>query len=408
MDLKPTPTSPKLKKTEDLERLYQDKELKELHRPRNQSGRFFMLLVTIVLGGFAGWFGAWYFNNQNPISISRDGITYKSNGGSNAQLQKRADLNEKMPESSVGIFEKKDTSSITDPISTVYAQSAQLSSGILVTSDGWIVAPKWSVPDLKKTYVAVTNDGLAVPIDQVIGDPSLPIYYLKIAGQNYRAIDFIDNDKVDSLDEVLYLRHETGQEIRLGAGMVIDTHYSPAPAATDRILSTEAIFTRVLIQESLASAYQGAAVINYDGKLVGLIVSDVWPTSQVVAAGAIRAGLNSLLKNGAVVRAEFGAHYIDLSTSRDISSIFSQRRQTGAYIYGDREDDRPAVISQSPAAVAGLKKGDIIIQVNNTKLDTGTTLTDVVQGYSPGEELKLTVLRDTKEIPLTLKLGSLK
>jgi serine protease Do len=142
--------------------------------------------------------------------------------------------------------------------------------------------------------------------------------------------------------------------------------------------------------------------------MAGLIVGDVWPTNQAISAGAIRVGLNSLLKNGAVVRAEFGVHYIDLSASRDISSVFTQRRQAGAYIYGDREDDRPAVVAQSPAATAELEKGDIIIQVNNTKLDAGLTLSDVVQGYSPGDELKLTVLRDDKETTLTLKLGSLK
>jgi serine protease Do len=323
-------------------------------------------------------------------------------------MQKRADLNNQMPDSMVGIFEKKDASSVTDPLATIYPQNTQLSSGLFVTSDGWIVAPKWSVPDLKKSYVAITADGQAWPIDRVMGDPALPIYYLKIAGQNYQAVDFIDNSKVDALDEVLYLRHENGQTIRLRTGLVIDPQYLPATTSADRLLSTETIATRVQVQESLSSADQGAAVVDYDGKLVGLIVSDSWPTSQAVPAGAIRSGLNSLLKNGTVVRSEFGVHYMDLSASRDVSAVFSLRRTAGAYIYGDREADRPAVITQSPASAAGLQKGDIITQVNTTKIDSGITLSDVVQSYAPGDDLKLTILRDAKETTMTLKLGSLK
>lgn len=397
-----------MKNTEDLERLYQDKELKELHRPRRQNGSLFTLILALVLGGFAGWFGSWFYNNQNPTSLSWNGTPFRNSGSDNARLQKRNDLNSHLPESAVGIFEKKDTSSITDPLATVYAETDQLSSGLLVTSDGWIVAPKWSVPDLKKTYVAITANGQAITIDRVIGDPSLPIYYLKIAGQNYQAIDFIDNDKVDALDEILYLRHDNGQDIRLGTGLVIDPYYLPAPTAADRLLSSETIATRILVQDVLSEDYQGAAMVNYEGKLVGLFASASWPTAQAVPAGAIRAGLNSLLKNSAVVRSEFGVHYLDLSASRDVSSVFSQHRQVGAYIYGDREADRPAIVSQSPAETAGLKKGDIITQVNNVKLDTNMTLSDAVQNNAPGDELKLTILRDDKETALTLKLGILK
>jgi S1-C subfamily serine protease len=46
--------------------------------------------------------------------------------------------------------------------------------------------------------------------------------------------------------------------------------------------------------------------------------------------------------------------------------------------------------------------------VNNTKLDTGQTLSDVVNSYVPGDELKLSVWRNDKDTSLTLKLGSQK
>jgi S1-C subfamily serine protease len=58
---------------------------------------------------------------------------------------------------------------------------------------------------------------------------------------------------------------------------------------------------------------------------------------------------------------------------------------------------------QSPAAAAGLKGGDVIVQYNETKIDTLYDLSDVLAKGKPGQKVKVKVLRDGGKTPVELE-----
>ncbi|MDD4531545.1 MAG: PDZ domain-containing protein, partial [Candidatus Pacebacteria bacterium] len=76
-------------------------------------------------------------------------------------------------------------------------------------------------------------------------------------------------------------------------------------------------------------------------------------------------------------------------------------------IKGDAADE-PAVTSGSPAEKAGLKEGDIILEMGEEKVTTENTLSKMISKYNPNDSVSLKVLRDGKEIDMALVFGEWK
>jgi S1-C subfamily serine protease len=59
----------------------------------------------------------------------------------------------------------------------------------------------------------------------------------------------------------------------------------------------------------------------------------------------------------------------------------------------------------SPAQKAGLKQGDIILELNQEKITVNSPLTVLLKKYEPGETITLKILRDEKETEIKITLG---
>jgi 2-alkenal reductase len=68
--------------------------------------------------------------------------------------------------------------------------------------------------------------------------------------------------------------------------------------------------------------------------------------------------------------------------------------------------DEPAVIPDSPAAAAGVMEGDLIIAINEERIDATHPLDDLLSQYRPDETLGLSVLRDGQLVTLRITLGT--
>ncbi|MBU0707629.1 S1C family serine protease [Patescibacteria group bacterium] len=405
MKVQPTPTSPKVRKMKDIENLYNDKGLREIHKPARRNGKVFTIVLAIIIGIFSGFFGGLFFyyffddsnsvNEDLPIQISRQ---------SQIQPEKLEDLSEKYQQTLVGIYQEKTDVSSTNPIAGLYYPWEQLTTGLIVTSDGWIVVPKWSMTDLSQDYLAVTSDGDTHPIEKIMADPALPVYYLKIEDANLSVIKFANLDDTTVGEEIFVMHRNAELKMVVLSSFLAQKNYLEKTKTADYIESSDVYSLKYLIKDSLAQDTQGAIAVNTKGEIIGLVCSDGWPTNQIIPANQIDTGLTSLLKNSEIVRPKLGIHYIDLSQTVNMSILFSQGKESGALIHGDREINRPAIISNSIAETAGLLKGDIIKKVDNVSLDRNTPFSDLLLAYDSGEEISLEVLREGKTITVELKL----
>jgi 2-alkenal reductase len=78
----------------------------------------------------------------------------------------------------------------------------------------------------------------------------------------------------------------------------------------------------------------------------------------------------------------------------------------GVLVSRSPDSDDPAVFPDSPAAAAGILEGDLIIAINEERIDAVHPLDDLLSQYRPDEVLALSVLRDGQSITLRVTLGT--
>ena len=85
-----------------------------------------------------------------------------------------------------------------------------------------------------------------------------------------------------------------------------------------------------------------------------------------------------------------------------LSKRFRLPVERGALVLREGVKGRPAIIADSAADKAGMKEADVIIEVNNTVIDEKTSIEDVLEKVSLGQELPVKILRQGQEKMLTL------
>jgi serine protease Do len=108
--------------------------------------------------------------------------------------------------------------------------------------------------------------------------------------------------------------------------------------------------------------------------------------------------LAELIKTGKVTRGWLGVNIQRVTP--EIAKALELENSSGALVANVMED--------SPAAKAGLRTGDVIVEFAGEKVADSSKLPAIVAGTDVGETVKMTVIRDKKRVPLSVKLGELK
>jgi len=116
---------------------------------------------------------------------------------------------------------------------------------------------------------------------------------------------------------------------------------------------------------------------------------------------------NFLAKSEEILRSRLGLSYLSLSEALGLPASVSENRTKGAVVLGDAKRNILAVAVGSPAEAAGLKAGDIIIKVNNEEVDESNSLTKLIQDYTSGQEITLTIIRAGQESQIKVTLDAL-
>lgn len=92
-----------------------------------------------------------------------------------------------------------------------------------------------------------------------------------------------------------------------------------------------------------------------------------------------------------------GNHLFSVDSNRAMLGVMTEGHDKGAEIQ--------SVSKESAAEKAGLKKGDVLVKIDNRKIDETDDVTDAIQAHKPGDKVTITYLRDGKEQKTTAELG---
>ncbi|MFA5470120.1 MAG: PDZ domain-containing protein, partial [Bacteroidales bacterium] len=147
----------------------------------------------------------------------------------------------------------------------------------------------------------------------------------------------------------------------------------------------------------------GGALVNTRGELVGINTAIMSSSgafsgySFAVPVSIVKKVVTDIKEYGSVQRAMLGVSILDITS--ELSKEKKIEVTEGVYI--------AAVGDRSGAMDAGIKEGDIVIAIDGEKVARAAELQEKVSRHRPGDKVRLTVLRDKKELSLDVILRNL-
>jgi serine protease Do len=269
-----------------------------------------------------------------------------------------------------------------------------LGSGVIVSSDGLILTNNHVVQNSDKIRVTLSNHE-EHPAKVVGVDPKSDLALLRLQGRvrDLRTLAFGDSAKMRLGDMVLAIGNPFGVGQTVTMGIV-----SAKGRANMGIVDYEDF---IQTDAAINPGNSGGALINMQGELVGINTAILSRTGGyqgigfAIPSNMARPIMESLLKSGKVVRGWLGVAIQELTP--DLAKAMGTKETQGVLI----SDVTPG----SPAARAGLKRGDVALRINGEPMHSMAHLRNVVASHSPGTTLALDVLRNGKQATYQVKLG---
>ena len=274
-----------------------------------------------------------------------------------------------------------------------------IGSGIIISPDGYIITNNHVVNDATQIKVTL-NDRRVFPAKLVGVDKLNDLAVIKINASNLSTIAWGDSTRLRPGQTVLAFGSPFGYfqfSVTRGIVSALDrpNPYSNDPRRPGAFIQTDA---------AINPGNSGGPLVDARGELVGINTFIITNNGSFAGAGfaiptqIVRASAESIIKSGAVHHGYLGISMNDVTP--DNSSFFNLPDATGAIV--------SQVTPDSPASQAGLKRGDVLRELNGTKIKNGGALQVVVSQTAPGTDIKLGILRDGKPETLTVKVGEFK
>ena len=267
-----------------------------------------------------------------------------------------------------------------------------LGSGVIVRADGYILTNNHVIAQAEHIVVAL-HDGRRAEAKVIGTDPDTDLAVIKIELNKLPVLPFkLSGNEVG--DVVLAIGNP------FGVGQTVTQGIISATGRSDLGINTYEDFVQT--DAAINPGNSGGALIDVAGNLIGVNTAIFSQSGGSLGIGfAIPAQicqqvLNSILKDGRVVRGWLGISLIPNTLDEDVLAS----KPVGVIVAD--------VLRDGPADAAGVKRGDKIIQVNNEQISSASQLINYVALQAPASVIDVVVERDGKQQTLQVKVGERK
>lgn len=371
-----------------------------------------LCLLSGIIGGGIVLAGTLFFTSNKVVENNDTQLTYNTNKSADVEVTKVSlgnahalgstdfcDAAEKCMPAVVHI-----KTSYNQPTYTLYdfifgTQSAmQVSasgSGVIVSSDGYIVTNNHVIENAEIIEVVMNNKKSYT--GKIIGrDATTDLALLKIEESDLPYLTYGNSDDLRIGEWVLAIGNPFNLTSTVTAGIV-----SAKARNIDANSGNQVIESYIQTDAAVNPGSSGGALVNAKGELVGINSAIASQTGSYVGysfaipVNMVRKIVADLVEFGSVQRAYMGIEMIDLDAQ--VAKKLNVDDVSGVYV--------SKLVSGGAAEKAGIRSGDIILGINDTKINSATELLEAVSLYRPGANVTLDVKTggSTHKVDLTLQ-----
>ena len=267
-------------------------------------------------------------------------------------------------------------------------------SGVIINDQGYIVTNNHVIDqadDIEVTF----HDNRTYKATVVGTDPSTDLALIQIKEKDLPTLPLVNSDDVKVGEWVLAVGNPFNLNSTVTAGIV------SAKSRNINILKDRyAVESFIQTDAAINPGNSGGALVNLQGGLVGINTAIASPTGAyagygfAVPSNIVNKVVEDLLKYGVVQRGYLGV------TIRGVNGNLVKEKDLkvarGVYI--------DSLIDSGAGIEAGLKSGDVILEVDGLEVNSAPELQEVIARHRPGDIVKLKVARGDKEIELKAEL----
>lgn len=277
-------------------------------------------------------------------------------------------------------------------------------SGFIIDPSGLILTNKHVVVDPEAEYLVALGSEDTHKARVLARDPLNDVAVLKIEKTGLPAIPIGNSDRVQLGQTVLAIGTALGEFQNTVSLGIISGLSRFLDAITDMEGHSERLRGLIQTDAAINPGNSGGPMVNLDGEVVGINTAVVFGAQNIGFAIPINKAhrdLEELKRHGRIRRPFLGVRY--MLVNELVKKRFGLTVDHGALVLREGIPGRPAVVSESPAAKAGLAEGDIITAINGTNISRETGIEDVLENIELGSAIRIDVLREGKPVALDCK-----
>lgn len=362
-----------------------------------------LVVVAFIAGVFAAFLALYAFNSSANLIVSR-WIEKRVYIEESAMISAVSDV---MP--AVVSIEVLGRSSFGGKGGVVGGTGFVFDKSGLVLTNKHIVKRTDESADYKITFgngdeyqaVLMSRDPFNdIAVLKIISDVNVDFQVVKLGdsknlevGQNVLAVG----------NALLTYDHSVTSGIISGLGRDVSAYYYDFKGPGENIAG--------LIQTDAAvnAGNSGGPLINLQGEVVGMVTAledSACGIGFAIPVDDLKSDIVSIEKYGEIVRPALGVRFVMLN-DKD-AKVLNTELSHGAFVVGDKSDMKDAVAKNSNVYKAGLREGDVVLYVDDIKIDLEHYLNDVIRNYEPGDVVKLKFWRDGEEKSMDVVLNNSK
>ena len=271
-------------------------------------------------------------------------------------------------------------------------QSASLGSGVIVSADGDVLTANHVVEGADAIEVLLA-DGTRAPARIIGTDPETDLAVLRIQANGLPAIEFGDIDAARVGDVVLAVGNP------FGVGQTVTMGIISALGRTELGINTFENFIQT--DAAINPGNSGGALVDTDGRLLGINTAIYSRSGGSLGIGfaipvsTARQIMRQIVVHGAVTRGYIGVEPQDITP--ELARAFSLPREHGAIVAG--------IVRNGPADRAGVRIGDILVEVDHKTITGTASMLDTVAQLQPGSTVVFRFLRDGRLLEVPIHIG---